>query len=129
MMPAGSYYVGDLCYVLGDSWDDFCATVLRDGEMLEGECFLPDGRRFASFGTAYGDGVYTDQKKRVYPVDAGLIGCIKVEDMDVKGEVDFTSLGSVIEFGMPFSCSGHDGVIRIGNITIDTNDDGDQDWQ
>ena len=56
MMPAGTYYVGDLCYVMSDEeWDQFCSITIEGMNCLEGEFTMPDGRRFATYGTAYGD--------------------------------------------------------------------------
>ena len=33
MFPAGKYYVGDLCYVMHDEWDEVCGLFFkgRDG--------------------------------------------------------------------------------------------------
>jgi hypothetical protein len=49
--------------------------------VLDGEFNLANGVRFALNSTAYGDGTYYDAQGRKYPVDAGLIGCIRVEDV------------------------------------------------
>ena len=60
-MPAGRYYIGDLCYVMHDEWDEACTLFFptnQSGRGIEGEFTLKDGRRFASFTTAYGDGEY-----------------------------------------------------------------------
>ena len=62
-MPAGKYYVGDLCYVMHDEWKECCDLffpyVPGHGEQqVEGEFTLADGRRFANFGTRWGDGMY-----------------------------------------------------------------------
>ena len=56
MMPAGKYYIGDLCYVMHPEWDEFCRITISGNECLQGEFNLADGRRFATFTTAYGDG-------------------------------------------------------------------------
>ena len=55
-MRPGKYYVGDLCYVMDDEWDDVCSLIIQGNECVDGEFTLPDGRRFASYGTMYGDG-------------------------------------------------------------------------
>ena len=130
MMPAGKYYVGDLCYVMHDEWDECCGLFFRgrtDHGCNEGEFNLKDGRRFVSYNTRYGDGSYTDQNGNEYGVDAGLIGCIKLDDIDLTNESNFTHGGQIIEFKHPFNCSGGrtqdwDGVIRIGHIAIPTGD-------
>ena len=83
MMRPGSYYVGDLCYVMHPQWKEVCDLMFAcDGNrVLDGEFNLANGVRFAIQSTAYGDGVYYDGEGREYPVDAGLIGCIRVQDV------------------------------------------------
>ena len=83
MMKAGTYYVGDLCYVMHGEWDEFCNLTIVGQKVLDGEFNLADGRRFATFTTQWGDGTYQDQQGREYSVDAGLIGCIALENIDV----------------------------------------------
>lgn len=125
-MPAGKYYVGDLCYVLHDSWDEFCDITIDDRSCLSGEFNFKDGRRFASFTTKWGDGSYEDQYAREYLVDAGLIGCISVEDIDESMRDMTTGVGprfggQIMEFAEPFECYSHDGKIWFGEIVVDTD--------
>lgn len=131
-MPAGKYYVGDLCYVMHDEWDECCGLFFKDRSdhsCNDGEFNLKDGRRFASFTTKWGDGEYRDQYGNRYGVDAGLIGCIRVEDIDLEHPENFTRAGTIIEFKSDFSVSGGrndqgrdwDGVIRIGHVKIETD--------
>jgi len=123
MMKAGRYYVGDLCYVMHDKWDDFCAVTIDGNEVLDGEMNLPSGVRFATFRTAFGDGEYRDEQGRSYGVDAGLIGCIRVEDI-AEEELENLDLGHVIDFPENFQTYSANGVIVIGHVRIDTNDCG-----
>lgn len=127
-MPAGRYYVGDLCYVMeDDEWNEFCSITIRDGNCLDGEFVMSDGRRFATYGTRWGDGGYQDQAGRMYSVDAGLIGCIRVEDIRAAKYTDISTLGNIIDFAADFetySDRGNrkwDGVIRIGSVRIETD--------
>lgn len=133
MLPAGKYYVGDLCYVMHEEWDEVCGLFFKDRDdhgCNEGEFNLKDGRRFASFNTKYGDGAYYDQFGDEYGVDAGLIGCIALNDIDLTNDDNFIRGGQIIEFVSDFSVSGSqglsrkdwDGVIRIGHIVIKTDD-------
>ena len=120
MMPAGTYYVGDLCYVMHDDWDDACELFfLGRDDMLcnEGKLTFKDGRQFVSFDTMYGDGIYYDTK-RLYSfcVDAGLIGCIRVED--IREELPEDAV--IVTFDHDFKCSSKDGVLTFGHIEIDT---------
>ena len=127
-MPAGRYYVGDLCYVMTDAeWDQFCAITIKDNKCLDGEFEMPDGRKFATYGTAWGDGCYRDQFGNEYGVDAGLIGCIRVEDIRADKYEDIESLGKIHEFVSDFVTSGGrntpdwNGTIQFGRVAIETN--------
>lgn len=129
-MPAGVYYVGDLCYVMTDKeWDEFCSLTIKENTCLDGEFQFADGRRFATYGTAWGDGVYRDQHGSHYSVDAGLIGCFLLSDI-VAEKYDMENiqeLGSIVEITDDFSTAGGrgskdwNGVIRIGPIHIETD--------
>lgn len=126
MMPAGKYWVGDLCYVMHEEWDDVCNLFFKDRNdqgCNQGEFILKDGRRFASFNTKWGDGCYQDQNGRSYGVDAGLIGCIRVEDIDLNYGDNFTRGGNIIDFPNDFNCWYEDdkGTIVIGHIRIETD--------
>lgn len=118
MMPAGKYYIGDLCYVMHPQWDEFCKITLKNGEVNDGEFSMSSGVRVASYSTYDGDGCYLDQKKREYSVDAGLIGCIRVGDInDPTSQIDG---GQIIDFTEPFETSEDNGIISFGDIHIDT---------
>ena len=127
-MPAGTYYIGDLCYVMDDDeWDEFCSLIIKGNQCLDGEFNMSDGRRFATYGTRWGDGLYRDQFKRDYSVDAGSIGCIKLSDIKAEKYDNIEELGNISEFGMDFTTSGGrgnpdwDGVICIGGVKINTD--------
>lgn len=126
MMKAGIYYVGDLCYVIrDDDWDEVCSITTTRTECLHGEFALSDGRKFAMYGTYWGDGEYSDQQKRRYLVDSGTIGCVLMSDLD---DIADTHGGQVIEFKEDFYTSrSDDGVIKIGHITINTRSDDNYD--
>lgn len=122
-MPAGKYYVGDLCYVMHDVWNEFCEITINDHQCLDGVFALSDGRLFATFGTMYGDGCYQVQIGREYSVDAGLIGCIRFEDItDPEANI---SGGHIINFGEDFEVFEDNGVIIFGDLEIDIAEDQD----
>lgn len=131
-MPAGNYYVGDLCYVLHNEWDEVCEIMFdtpNPSGVRDGEFTLKDGRRFATYSTQYGDGLYNDQFGNQYPVDAGLIGCILLSDIDQDNSDNNVTLGATVVFESDFETSGGrfdgtdwDGVIRIGKLNIETGD-------
>lgn len=129
-MPAGVYYVGDLCYVMDDDeWDDFCLLTIQGIKCLDGEFTMPDGRKFATFSTKFGDGEYYDQFGNSYGVDAGLIGCIKLSDIKSAKLSNVESLGAIHTFPENFTTYGGgkekewNGKIRIGHVVIDTDPD------
>lgn len=126
MLPAGKYYVGDLCYVMHEEWDEACSLFFKDRTdhgCNEGEFTLKDGRRFVSINTKYGDGEYYDQYGNSYGVDAGLIGCIKLDDIDMKCDDNFVRGGQIIDFPHDFECTYEltNGTIVIGHIRIETD--------
>jgi len=124
-MKAGKYYVGDLCYVLGDRWSEVCDLIIHSGMCLDGVFTLKDGTVFACHGTAYGDGCYSDQLGNEYPVDSGTIGCVLVEDI-TEGELR-DGLGNIIEFKERFEVDSDEGLIQIGHLEIDTRGESEED--
>jgi hypothetical protein len=129
MMPAGKYYIGDLCYVMDDDeWAEFCdITITKEGKCLDGEFQLKDGRRFSTYRTKYGDGVYYDHYGHSYSVDAGLIGCILMEDIKANKYDNLLDLGAIQEFDTDFVTGGGrgkpgwEGLIQFGHIVIETD--------
>ena len=128
MMPAGEYYIGDLCYVMTDEeWNQFCKITISGPKVLDGEFELPDGRKFATYCTAYGDGLYRDQYENSYSVDAGLIGCIKREDIRIEKYKDIEDLGKFHTFETDFVTGGGrgekgwEGTIQFGRVLIETD--------
>ena len=132
-MPAGKYYVGDLCYVLHGSWNEVCDLTIDDNTVKSGVFKLKDGRQFAMWSTAFGDGTYYDYQGRAYSVDSGTIGCIKVDDLvspSEKADLESTinaGLGQVIRFPEEFRTYTFEGEINFGNVHIDTDPEGDED--
>ena len=123
LMPAGTYYVGDLCYVMHNEWDEFCDLTTDGMRCLDGVFQLADGRQFATFSTKYGDGEYYDQLGNSYPVDAGLIGCIRVEDLTEEVRV---GTGKICHFNSDFPVGSQNGLITIGDLVIDTAEEYDE---
>jgi hypothetical protein len=125
----GRYYIGDLCYVMHPEWDEFCDLTLKGLNIEDGVFTLKDGRKFASYTTAYGDGLYASNIGTRHSVDAGLIGCIRVEDIrdPESDETSMKSLGAIVEFDTPFTTSSDEnGNIRFGHVVISTGDDDEE---
>jgi hypothetical protein len=131
MMQAGKYYIGDLCYVMTDAeWEEVCKLTIVDNKCIEGEFNLPDGRRFAMYGTKWGDGSYTSNRGTIHSVDSGTIGCIRVEDIRAGSFYDIESLGAIVEFETDFVTGGGrtwEGTIQFGRVLIETGDSYDED--
>jgi len=122
-MPAGIYYIGDLCYVLDKEWKDVCNLLFgnrTDHGCNEGEFNLPDGRRFAIFSTAYGDGLYDSNGFGVYGVDAGSIGCIQLKDIDLLNGENNPELGNIVHFDKDFEVNTDGATLTFGHVEIYT---------
>jgi hypothetical protein len=125
-MPAGRFYIGDLCYVMHDEWDEVCDLFFPPGHPprgVEGVFTLKDGRRFASFGTAWGDGTYRSSINTLHSVDSGSIGCILVSDIRDTTYSDIERLGAIVEFAEPFEVSEDAGLLKFGHVLIETSPD------
>lgn len=129
-MKAGKYYVGDLCYVLGDSaWQELVSLMFPedrekyDYSQSEGVFKLSDGRIVAVYGTAHGDGTYTvcsEESGRAVGavgVDSGTVGCVLV-DSNLK-ESGFC-LGKVWEFDSPFYVESNGSTLVFGELFVET---------
>jgi len=136
IMKSGTYYIGDLCYVMHDEWDEYCALTIVGpvgNRVADGEFTLKDGRKFASYTTAYGDGTYYASNGASLGVDSGLIGCILMSDIDQTNCENDVSLGTVVEYTNDFVTYGGrnsdawDGVIHFGDITVHTDADEEYD--
>ena len=122
MMPAGIYYIGDLCYVMSDErWEELCDLIMPNFSVTDGEFLFKDGVRFAPLSTFYGDGVYEDQVGHQYPVDSGSIGCILLSDIEPE-HFDGIANGRVVMFLTPFEPCDVSGTLKFGDIAIETND-------
>lgn len=135
MLPAGTYYVGDLCYVLDCEDDDVWAEICENHFSGYEEAALKDGRRFAIFPTLHGDGMYPTDTGKECGVDSGTIGCVLISDLKAEGR-DFVNrrgdLCAVMTFDSPFEVrSDEDGKIWFGDRWVDTGnnpDDEEDEW-
>ena len=128
VMPAGTYYVGDLCYVMHDAWNECCELFFKDRSdhgCNEGVFQLKDGRKFANFNTRYGDGGYSSSIDATFYVDSGSIGCIKLEDIrdETYSMSKIKDLGAIVTFEDDFLVSERNGTISFGGLDIYTGHD------
>ena len=116
LVPAGKYVLGDPCYVVpNDDW----STLLESCNYFRSSIGSSGGFEVLGFSTMWGDGCYFDNKGRVYPVDAGLIGLVPLEYAN-KEEFDEDTV--IVEFTKPTKCTRHEGGnLVFGDIVINTN--------
>lgn len=135
-MPAGTYYVGDPCYVLserfGYSWND----VLEKTEYFESSwsgIYEYNGVKMFVSSTAYGDGTYRDSEGRSYDVDAGLLCCILMDSLTEEAQDEAHRMNgdgaNIVEFPRDFEPEevNKDGTIDFGLFTIETGDEQEDD--
>jgi hypothetical protein len=133
-LPAGRYWIGDLCYVMHGLWDAFCDLTLSGPDVADGPFTLNDQDGWFHT-TAYGDGFYGYDLHNLpddfvaaggFGVDAGLIGIIPMALVG-KDEDDDSALGVIIEFKKPVRCNYMNGIFVFTDgdigIQIYTNDD------
>ena len=131
---AGTYYIGDLCYVLGtDVYDTiFGSTGYQSGIYVE-KTSAPNeylgqsigkNRFFAVAGTAFGDGMYPASDGKEFAVDAGIIG-ICSQSLMAKNDGG----GHVYTFDEPAICRFEHGRFFFNwgydSLVIDTTGDDD----
>lgn len=138
ILPAGSYYVGDLGYLFDNKTEDIyqeyvCGVGCNDDKAVD----IKAGRRkeFSAFygSTAYGDGEYNDSENNKYSVDAGILGVVQLLSADLLAEakrIDAEGNAKIIEFKKDFRVDrDEDGTFTFGHLTIvtDGSDQKDED--
>lgn len=120
-LKAGVYWIGDLCYVLSEDWDDVMDLMYPSSNpnrhSVDGEHPWKGGKLWLH-GTLYGDGCFEGTNGFNFGVDAGLIGVVPLH---LVSEGARPELGSVVDFKEDFTVFYEDGVFQIGDIQIDTN--------
>lgn len=120
----GKYYIGDLCYVV-EKHDDWM-ELLEKTNYFRNENQEYKGCPILAGSTAYGDGIYADNKGRTYCVDAGIIGIMPIECIDKKHD-NIENLGNIVDFEEDFDVLIEDGIFRFGDISINTVWDEEED--
>ena len=109
--PAGTYYVGDLCYAL---YEDIYDNVFG-GEVYERGLYSKGNSFFLVDNTSYGDGEYEDDHGRKYLVDAGIIGICSQDLIDRKNPS--VRGGQMITFKNPFQILFKEGKFSFHDFT------------
>lgn len=121
-IPAGTYYIGDLCYALGDDiyHNIFGGTGYFSGIYEE----KATKRIFMLAGTAYGDGEYPGSDGNKFAVDAGIIGICSASLVEKSGRG-----GHMYTFKSPVRCKFTTGRFSFTSqdrsLMIDTTGDDD----
>lgn len=115
------YYIGDLCYILPDSaYDEIVCSFKYD----DGQWHKIGKYEFAFANTKYGDGVYSDNKGNSYPVDAGIIGILRLKATGLTKQANALAkekICAVHTFDEKPTVYCSDGHFRFGGVAIDTD--------
>ncbi len=117
-LPAGTYFVGDPCYAFGDH--GLWIALLESADYTNPQVHILEaharGRIFTAASTM-ADGSFFDQFRRMYCVDAGLIGVVPLASADLDNSS--LTLMHQLSFEAPFTVSSREDLLLIGNIRID----------
>lgn len=108
-LPPNKYYIGDPCYVLSDDvYDNVFGPLYNKG------IYEHNGHKFAIGATACGDGIFKDNKKRRYCVDAGVLSIIPYELCEKENDCkEMNKLGKVFTFTNEVNVTFHNGVFEF----------------
>jgi len=129
-MFAGKYVLGDPCYCFGHEKesDDLWCDLLDSSSFFERPIGNVNGVKILGFHTAFGDGCYIGSKGFEYGVDAGLIGLVPFDFAISQIGTIKEDLHTIVEFSEDFVCSNDNGVMKFGDIIIDTLGDDVSDY-
>lgn len=105
-VPAGQYYIGDLCYAL----DQDVYYKVFGGQGFQPGLYTYGHDLFGLNFTAIGDGTYLDSEDREYDVDSGTLGLCSI-GLAARG----TEGGQVINFWAPTDCHFFHGIFEFSN--------------
>jgi len=129
-LPAGKYWIGDLCYVMHALWNDVCSAIFA-GKSLHGGCNegLINVKETVLWqhSTYDGDGWYAVHNntlksahtpKNGFDVDSGLIGIVPAELLaKYANKLDQPELGMSVTFVAPVECTYEDGTYTFVCVT------------
>lgn len=112
-MNKGTYYIGDLSYVLENN-KDILGIRNKNGKYI-----LDNGGIIRFYSISLEERFYQDQFGQDYHIKNGNLGCIMIENIDyIKAELNH---GQIIKFYDDFNVWNSFGRILFGHICIDTN--------
>ena len=118
MLNPGNYYIGDLSVVLSEE------EVLHLAQFPDGYCSLPDGTTIAKF--AVPNGIYRTSLGNQLSVSIGVIGVVPNRPVWSRNDyvVNINKYGMFHRYFEPIAVTNDRGDLQIGNVIIDTNNDG-----
>lgn len=126
VLPAGSYYIGDLCYIIpAAAWGDLCDQWFKDG--ADSITAIYNSKECYAFNTAYGDGTYPGSDGFNYPVDAGIIGIISADSVTLKNPGELDEAFTLKTFESDFTISTDGETLIFGDLVIETGDEEEDD--
>lgn len=131
IVPPGTYYVGDPCYVFEhDNWIDLLDAICNLGGDLSGnKVYVSECGLIWMHQTEFGDGQYLGYGSMIsgghfmFPVDAGVLGLVDVRYISEEKREYADGLGVFIEVSEPSYVNERNWVIEICGITINTGSD------
>jgi hypothetical protein len=134
LLPEGEYYIGDLCYVIKDEWDQlvnlYWESHKKDPEQtihkltIKNEEYPSKTLEVLMFYTG-SDGTYQlKQANNQYPlcVDSGTVGIVKTTQLNQQTLMEAKSLGHIERFEKEFVVSSHTNTIYLGDLEIAQED-------
>ena len=113
-MKAGTYFIGDPCLILNESWDDF----LLKTDMEQISEFKGEELFYGS--TAWGDGDFKDGNGVEYKVESGTIGIFPMNLVEIE---ELLEMGNIVTFNDDFDVSNDNGLFTFGDVVINTDSD------
>lgn len=110
MMPAGNYFIGDICYIIRDEIEQKNEITISQYK----------GHKIVTINTHEGNGIFGDQQGNVYCVDSGRIGLIPIELIE-NNNLNLASLGRFVNFENEFECKTDGKILSFGHIMIKTD--------
>ena len=116
-LPAGTYWIGDPCYVI-TPWTQWLEDEYFDnvGELF----FNYNDLTICAMDTEGGDGNYPTNGYGHVGVDAGMISAIPLEALKDKKISELENDGFVVKMKRDFTVGYHDGTIIFGNVEVYT---------
>jgi hypothetical protein len=118
-LPSGTYWIGDPCYIMHDTWDKVCDLMDPDTDSacVEGELELNNLKMWIH-STECGDGSYPGSNGFKYFVDSGCIGIIP-EGLFGGSKCDLFYLGTTVHSDSPITVTYVGGVYTFTSNDLD----------